>query len=123
MAMEKPNRLSESPLDLRTKFSVSRLKAEHADTKVTSSESLGNVLILTSVASDQAPLLLLLKKRTNSGASLRKLLRVPDCLQEGARCTVSLQLLLPVASQLAHHTTTPHTGNVTVGPGYYCCLI
>lgn len=100
MAMEKPNRLPASPLDLRTKFWVSRLKAEHADTKVTSSGSLGTVLILTSVASGQAPLLLLLKKRTNSGASLR----VPDCLREGARCTASLQLLLPVASQFG----TPH---------------
>lgn len=51
MAMEKPNRLSGSPLVLRTTFSVSRLKAQHVETKTASSGSPGT--ILTYVASDQ----------------------------------------------------------------------
>lgn len=54
MVMEKPNRLSESPLVLRTTFSVSRLKAEHADTKTTSSEGPGTIPTIV-VASDQVP--------------------------------------------------------------------
>lgn len=49
--MEKPNRLSGSPLVLRTTLSVSRLKAQHVETKTVSSRSPGT--ILTSVASDQ----------------------------------------------------------------------
>lgn len=112
MAMEKPNRLLGSPLVLRTTFSVSRLKAQHVETKTASSGSPGT--ILTSVASDQVQ-----KGNKNSGASLR----TAECpgLSAGGRTVDHFGAAAP-PSGLPVGTPRYHTSDLTGGAGYYCCL-
>lgn len=113
MAMEKPNRLSGSPLVLRTTFSVSRLKAQHVETKTASSGSPGT--ILTSVVSDQVQN----KRNKNSGASLG----AAECpgLSAGGRAVDHFGAAAP-PSGLPVGTPRYHTSDVTGGAGYYCCL-
>lgn len=113
MAMEKPNRLSGSPLDLRTTFSVSRLKAQHVETKTASSGSPGT--ILTYVASDQVQ-----KRKENSGASL-KAAESPG-LSAGGRTVDHFGAAAP-PSGLPVGTPHYHTSDVTGGAGYYCYLL